>query len=75
MTSDLPKRIYQHKEKLVEGFTEKHNLATLVYFEIFDSSLEAIKREKLMKKWNRTWKIELIENKNPDWNDLYDSIL
>ncbi len=71
MTSDLTKRVYEHKEKLVEGFTKKYQVAMLVYFEITNDADSAIKREKQLKKWNRSWKLRLIENNNPDWDDLY----
>ncbi|PLY03386.1 MAG: endonuclease [Desulfuromonas sp.] len=75
VTSDLPKRIYQHKGKVIVGFSSKYDLSMLVYYEVFDDISEAIKREKQIKKWNRTWKIELIENNNPEWQDLYESII
>ena len=74
ITSDLPKRIWEHKNKVVEGFTKKYNLDKLVCFEIFDNPENAIKREKRLKKWNRDWKLELIEKSNPEWNDLYEQI-
>lgn len=75
MTSDLVVRTYQHKTKEVEGFTAKHGLTDLVYYEVFSNANEAIKKEKQIKKWNRIWKIELIEKVNPNWRDLYDEIL
>jgi len=75
VTSDLPKRIYQHKSKLAEGFTQKHNVNNLVYYEIFDDMENAIRREKRLKKYKREQKIRLIEEQNPDWRDLYDEIL
>jgi putative endonuclease len=71
MTNDLNKRVYQHKNNLVDGFTKKYNVHNLVYYEIHNDVYIAIKREKLLKKWNRQWKIELIETNNPEWNDLY----
>ena len=74
VTSDLAKRIYQHKNALVGGFTKKHSVDKLVYFEQHDDIKEAITRERQIKKWNRTWKIKLIEKDNPDWDDLYDNI-
>ena len=75
VTSDLVKRIWQHKEKMVKGFTEKHGIETLVYFEQHEDMISAITREKQLKKWNRQWKINLIEKDNPDWNDLWSEIL
>ena len=75
VTSDIVKRVFEHKEKLVDGFTKKYALDTLVYYELFDSIEEAIKREKQLKKWNRAWKIELIEKFNPTWKDLYKDIV
>lgn len=75
VTSDIIKRVYEHKEKLVKGFTKQYDINRLVYFEIFDDITEAIHREKCMKKWNRDWKIKRIEEDNPDWNDLYATLL
>jgi len=75
VTSNLVKRVYEHKNSFVEGFTSKYYLKKLVYFELHETMEEAIKREKQLKKWNRQWKIELIEDKNSNWNDLYSSIL
>lgn len=74
-TDDLVKRIYQHKNNLVDGFTKKYKIHNLVYFEVHDEIMGAILREKQMKKWNRKWKIELLESKNPDWKDLYPEII
>lgn len=74
VTNDLARRVAEHKLKLVEGFTEKYNVLRLVYFEQFDDPENAIKREKRLKKWNRAWKIRLIEEHNPNWNDLYSGI-
>jgi putative endonuclease len=74
VTSNLIKRVYQHKSKLLEGFTYKYNLKRLVYYEIFETIEEAIKREKQLKNWKRDWKIKLIESINPQWLDLYDEI-
>jgi putative endonuclease len=75
VTSDLIKRIYEHKNKLVDGFTSKYNLKILVYYEVLDTMEEAIKREKQLKNWQRSWKIELIKKQNPNWDDLYFSIV
>ena len=75
VTSDLIKRIYTHKNKLVEGFTEKYNVDKLAYYEVFDNIELAIKREKQLKKYYRKQKLELIETFNPEWNDLYYDII
>ncbi len=74
VTSDLHKRIWEHKNKIEDGFTQKYDIKDLVYYEIFDDPENAIKREKRLKKWNRTWKMRVIEEMNPDWNDLYEEI-
>ncbi|HSR19254.1 MAG TPA: GIY-YIG nuclease family protein [Ignavibacteriaceae bacterium] len=71
MTNNLINRTYEHKEGLIEGFAKKYNVKTLVYYEITNDVYDAIKREKQLKKWNRKWKIELIEKMNPEWKDLY----
>lgn len=74
VTRDLKKRIWQHKNQIVNGFSKRYNLKRLVYYEIYDDYWIAAEREKCMKKWNRDWKITLIEKENPEWNDLYDCI-
>ncbi|HLC43701.1 MAG TPA: GIY-YIG nuclease family protein [Patescibacteria group bacterium] len=74
VTSDLKRRIYQHKNKLIEGFTEKYKVSQLVYFDQTKDVESAILREKQLKKWNRSWKIRLIEENNPLWKDLYSQI-
>ncbi len=74
VTSDLKKRIWQHKNKVIEGFTGKYNVDKLVWFTETSDVKSAILREKQMKRWNRAWKIRLIEEKNPMWRDLYDEI-
>lgn len=71
VTSDLVKRIWEHRSDLVEGFTKRYQVHRLVHFEQFLSMLEAIEREKELKKWQRAWKVELIEGSNPDWRDLW----
>ena len=71
VTSDLIKRVYEHKSNLGSGFTQKYDVHSLVYFEVADDIHSAIRREKQIKKWNRAWKIELIEKNNPEWKDLY----
>ncbi len=75
LTSDLSRRIYEYKEKLIEGFTKKYNITQLVYAEEFQNINDAIHKEKCIKKWNRSWKLKLIEEQNPDWKDLYEYIL
>ena len=75
VTSDLIKRVYEHKNKLVEGFTKKYNVTKLVYFEVFEDIENAIAREKQIKAGSRDKKIELIIEANPDYNDLYDDIV
>ncbi len=74
VTSDLVKRIWQHRTDAAEGFTRQYGVHTLVYFELHHSMAEAIRREKQMKKWNRAWKIELIEKENAEWHDLWPAI-
>jgi len=71
VTSDLEKRIWEHKEGLVEGFTRKYNIHRLVYFEQTNDVRVALIRERQLKKWNRQWKIELIEDMNPEWKRLF----
>jgi len=75
VTSNLAQRVWQHKQKMVEGFTEKYGVTMLVYYEIFEDAESAIIREKRIKKWRRAWKLQLIEKKNPDWKDLYKEII
>jgi putative endonuclease len=74
VTNDLIRRVAQHKAKMAEGFTKKYGIDRLVYFECFEDVEAAIHREKRLKKWPREWKIKLIEEKNPDWIDLYPEI-
>ncbi len=75
VTSNLIKRIQEHKAKLVKGFTEKYNVHELVYYEQTNDVNSALAREKALKKWNRDWKIQLIEKDNPNWQDLYFDII
>ena len=75
VTSDLVKRVWQHKIDLVEGFTKKYSVHTLVWYEIHSEMESAIMREKNIKKWKRLWKLDMIEAMNPEWNDLYDQIV
>ncbi len=70
VTSDLAKRIWQHKNN-AEGFTKRYGVKILVHYEVFDQIAVAIEREKQLKRWHRQWKINLIEENNPDWDDLY----
>ena len=72
ITSDLPRRAWEHREGIVEGFTTKYGLKRLVYFEGHETILGAIQREKTMKHWRRAWKVRLIMERNPGWPDLYD---
>ena len=75
VTSDLIKRIWEHKEKLAEGFTAQYGVDKLVYYEQFRDAEYAIRREKRLKKYNRKWKLDLIEISNPEWEDLYEELL
>jgi putative endonuclease len=75
VTSNLVKRTYEHKIHAVEGFTGKYNIELLVWYELHETMEEAIKKETVLKRWNRAWKIELIETKNPEWKDLYEDII
>ncbi len=75
VTNDLVRRVYEHKNKLIDGFTAKYNVTKLVYYEIAQDANEAIKREKQIKGWNRDKKKALIEGLNPQWRDLYEEIL
>ena len=74
VTSDLVKRVWQHKNDLVEGFTNRHAVHTLIWYELHETMESAIVREKQLKKWNRAWKLRLIEESNPEWQDLYETI-
>ena len=74
ITSNLQKRIYEHKEKMVEGFTKRYNISKLVYYEVFEDPVNAISREKLIKGGSRYKKLQLIEGMNKEWRDLYDEI-
>ena len=70
VTNNLERRMFEHKNKLVEGFSKRYNLTRLVYFETYPQITNAILREKRLKKWKRNWKINLINKENPNWNDL-----
>ncbi|MEQ6340253.1 MAG: GIY-YIG nuclease family protein [Gammaproteobacteria bacterium] len=75
VTSNLIQRTWQHKNDLAEGFTKKYSVHSLVYYEVHEEMLSAIQREKQLKKWNRKWKIDLIEKTNPEWKDLWDELV
>jgi len=75
VTNNLIRRVYEHKNKLVKGFTLKYNINKLVYYEVFSDVREAIYREKQIKSWSRKKKIEMIEKFNPEWKDLYEEII
>jgi putative endonuclease len=74
VTNDIVRRIYEHRTKIIQGFTSKYNITRLVWFEIYEDPISAISREKELKKWKRAWKVQLIEAQNPRWDDLYESI-
>jgi putative endonuclease len=75
MTSNLRKRAWEQKNDLIEGFIRKYGVHRLVYYEVHQEMMSAITREKQMKKWNRAWKLELIERQNPEWKDLWEGII
>jgi putative endonuclease len=75
VTTNLIKRVYEHKSKFTDSFTEKYNITKLVYYEVFEDIMEAINREKQLKNWHREWKVNLIKQLNPKFEDLYSNIL
>ncbi len=75
MTNDLIRRVYQHREGVVAGFTREHRVKMLVYYEQHATAMAAIQREKNIKHWSRAWKIKLIRSLNPDWHDLWNDIV
>jgi putative endonuclease len=75
VTSDLVQRVWQHREDIIDGFTKRYGVHMLVYYELLSDMESAIVREKQLKKWNRAWKLRLIEEGNPDWRDLSDEIV
>ena len=75
VTNNLIKRVYEHKNKVIKGFTKKYSVHNLVYYEQTENINSAIEREKQLKKWNRKWKLELIEKFNPEWQDLYNDLI
>ena len=74
VTNDLVRRVWEHKSDAVEGFTKQYSVHQLVWYEVAATPLTAITRDKQLKKWNRAWKLQLIEKMNPEWKDLYDEI-
>ena len=74
VTRDLVRRVWEHRESVSSGFTDRYNVKSLVHFEQYDDPATAIQREKNLKKWKRSWKIDLIERGNPDWRDLWEDI-
>lgn len=74
VTSNLPKRIWEHKNHVADGFTKKYGVDRLVWYEVHETMESAIQREKALKEWQRAWKLTLIEQMNPEWSDLYESI-
>jgi putative endonuclease len=74
VTSDLPKRVWEHRNDIVEGFTKKYQCHTLVWYQAYDTIDEARQRELQMKEWKRAWKLREIEGLNPDWDDLFETI-
>ena len=75
VTNNIIRRIAEHKEQKIEGFTKKYNVNTLVYYETYERIEDAIQREKKVKKWERNWKLDLIEKMNPEWRDLYEDVI
>jgi putative endonuclease len=75
VTNDLVRRAWEHRNDVIEGFTQQYGVHRLVWYEIHDSPYDALTREKQIKKWNRDWKVNLIQRSNPDWVDLYQSII
>ena len=75
MSSDLIKRVWEHKNDIIEGFTKRDGVHQLVWYEMHESMESAIRREKQLKEWRRKWKLELIEGTNPNWKDLYPTII
>ena len=75
MTSDLVRRVWQHKNNVIQGFASRYRIRTLVWYETHETMANAIAREKAIKEWKRTWKLELIEKDNPTWRDLYNEVV
>lgn len=74
VTDDIIRRVWEHKQRMRDGFTKRYGIDRLVYYECIDNAEEAMRRERRLKRWNREWKIEAIEKMNPEWNDLYNVI-
>ncbi len=74
VTNDLLRRVYEHRNDFIDGFTSRYKVHMLVHYEVFNDMYEAIRREQRLKKWKRVWKIRLIEESNPQWRDLYSEI-
>ena len=74
VTSNLVKRVWEHREGVVDGFSKEYGVKTLVWYELHDNAESAITREKQIKKWNRIWKLSMIEGRNPEWRDLFAEI-
>ena len=74
ITNNIARRIHEHKSGAIEGFTKRHGTKRLFHIEAFETALEAIAREKKLKRWRRAWKLNLIEESNPEWRDLYDDL-
>lgn len=75
VTNNLVRRVFEHRQDIIDGFTKKYKVHMLVYYEHVNDIYSAIEREKTIKKWNRKWKIDLIEKSNPNWNDLYHDLI
>jgi len=75
VTSDLIKRVWEHKNNVVKGFTERYSVHQLVWYELHETMESAIRKEKMLKNWKRAWKLELIERSNPNWQDLYEEVV
>jgi len=75
VTSDVIKRVWEHKNNVVKGFTERYSVHQLVWYELHETMESAIRKEKMLKNWKRVWKLELIERSNPNWQDLYETIV
>ncbi len=75
VTSDLIKRVWEHKNNVVKGFTERFSVHQLVWYELHETMESAIRKEKMLKNWKRVWKLELIERSNPNWQDLYETVV
>ncbi|MDM7947914.1 MAG: GIY-YIG nuclease family protein [Oceanibaculum nanhaiense] len=74
VTNDIARRVHEHKAGAADGFTKRHGVSRLVYYELFDTAVDAIQREKALKRWRRDWKLNLIDHTNPDWRDLYETL-